>query len=132
MSDDPAPNPRLRILLVEDEPTIAITLGDELESAGNEVLTCGDGLRAIEELSRSAFDLVITDLRLPGAGGASVLAAARRDGALVIVISAHVTEQQVAELRHAGAAAVFQKPFENEDLVSFLSRSGERCHRDSA
>ena len=69
----------MRILLVEDEQTIAVTLSDDLEAAGHEVLHVPDGKQAIRELQRKSFDVVISDVRLPGADGLEVLRAAKQE-----------------------------------------------------
>ena len=70
---DVTANDRMRILLVEDEQTIAVTLTDDLEAAGYEVRHCPDGQEGIAELQKRSYDVVITDVRLPGADGLQVL-----------------------------------------------------------
>ena len=68
----------MKILLVEDETTIAVTLRDDLETHDHEVTWVADGKAAIRMLEEQAFDCVITDVRLPGAGGLDVLRTAKR------------------------------------------------------
>ncbi|MCA8965203.1 MAG: response regulator [Planctomycetes bacterium] len=113
-------SPQLRVLLVEDEPTIAITLGDELEENGYRVTCVADGREAIGLLDDQAFDAVITDLRLPGASGLDVLRAARsgRPQAKVLVITAFAPPELEA-LRRAGA--VLAKPFPNRSVLDWLA-----------
>ncbi len=67
----------MKVLLVEDEEIIAVTLGDDLREAGHEVAHTPDGREAINLLRDQVFDCVITDVRLPGADGIEVLAAAK-------------------------------------------------------
>lgn len=112
----------MRILLAEDETTIAITLGDELEDAGHSVARFEDGRAAIAWLEQEPVDCVITDLRLPGASGLAVLEAARTKGAglPVVVISAWASPEQEHELAACGAQ-FFRKPFGNDALVAFLA-----------
>ncbi|MBL8731200.1 MAG: response regulator, partial [Planctomycetes bacterium] len=75
----PAPRPTsLRVLLVEDEATIAVTLGDDLVDRGHRVTLLADGVAALRRLDAARFDAVISDLRLPGADGITVLERARR------------------------------------------------------
>lgn len=54
----------MRILLVEDEKTIALTLSDDLEEAGHEVVLLDEGRRALQRIREESFDCLITDLRL--------------------------------------------------------------------
>lgn len=113
-----------RILLVEDEPSIAVTLADDLRDGGYEVTSLADGATAIEVLAEQPFPLVVTDLRLPRADGYAVLQAALAAAAdcRVLVISAHLSGQAEALLR-SGAEALLRKPFLNERVLAWLRRS---------
>ena len=122
MSDGP-----MRILLVEDEQTIAITLKDDLEGAGYEVVHKADGKEAITELGRTSFDVVITDVRLPGADGMQVLQAAKkaRPDTEVLVMTAYATVEHAVEAMRLGADDYIQKPFLNEHVLERLRRIGK-------
>lgn len=117
-----APTKR-RVLLVEDEPTIAITLGDALDDCGYDVTLLADGGDALPCIDHDRFDAVISDLRLPGATGLEVLhrARLRSPATRLLLITAYAPEQQHAALRalHAGLLA---KPFANEDVIAWLGR----------
>lgn len=115
------PHSATRILLVEDEPTIAVTLGDDLQDHGYEVTQVADGAAAIRLLGEQEFDAVITDLRLPGATGVQVLQAAKRarPWTAVLVITAHAGEL-LADLQRHGAGAVLDKPFANGVVIDWL------------
>src|SRR5262245_63191571 len=67
----------MKILLADDERTIAVTLGDALRGAGHTVTVVPDGEQAIESLKTDSFDCVITNIRLPKADGLKVLRAAK-------------------------------------------------------
>lgn len=127
----PRPVGRPRVLLVEDEPTIAVTLADDLVEHGYAVSHTADGSAAIELVQNGGFDAVVTDLRLPGADGLRVLAATRRGcaGAKVLVISAQATAWGDAA-RAAGADAVLCKPFANESVVAWLQQRVGRGDRE--
>ncbi len=56
----------MRILLADDEKTIAITLKDYLEQTGHRVTLAKDGNEAMARLSEGPYDVVITDMRMPG------------------------------------------------------------------
>ena len=81
----------MNVLLADDERSIAITLRDDLEEAGHRVTVVADGGKAHEELRARHYDLLITDIRMPGMDGISLLKAAKAlDPALeVIVITGH-------------------------------------------
>ncbi len=112
----------MRILLVEDETTIAVTLTDDLEAGGHEVQHVGDGHQALARLEHEAFDCVISDLRLPGADGLRVLAEARSRNPAggAILITACPRDEHVAACRALGAPVV-QKPFRNDLVVSLVT-----------
>jgi CheY-like chemotaxis protein len=110
----------LPVLLVEDEPTIAVTLGDDLVGHGFRVVHTADGADAVQRLAGCAFAAVITDLRLPGADGIAVLKAARAHGiGSVLVISAYAASR-AEDLRAHGVDVVIQKPFCNEQVLAWL------------
>ena len=114
----------MRILLVEDEQTIAVTLADDLESAGHEGLHVPDGKQAIAELRRTSFDVVITDVRLPGADGIEVLKAAKQSRleTEVVMMTAYATVEHAVEAMRYGADDYIQKPFLNEHVLDRLRR----------
>ena len=117
----------MRILLVEDEQTIAVTLSDDLEAAGHEVQHVADGKAAISELQRRSFDVVITDVRLPGADGLEVLKAAKqaRPDTEVMMMTAYATVEHAVEAMRLGADDYIQKPFLNEHVLDRLQRIGK-------
>ncbi|MEY3160222.1 MAG: Acetoacetate metabolism regulatory protein AtoC [Planctomycetota bacterium] len=116
----------MRILLVEDEPTIALTLGDDLRAEGFDVTVLADGKEALEQLSQRIFDCVITDVRLPGADGVQVLKAAKaaRPETEVLMMTAYATVESAVEAMRLGADDFIQKPFLNAQLIERLRRLG--------
>ncbi len=114
----------MNVLLVEDERSIAVTLGDSLSAAGHKVKTVADGAEAIGLLEKEAFDCVVTDVRLPGADGMEVLRKARAlpDPPEVVVMTAYATIEHAVEAMRAGAIDYLQKPFVNEAVVEKLAR----------
>jgi len=117
----------MRVLLVEDEQTIAVTLADDLEAAGHEVEHVADGAAAIAGLKRKSYDVVITDVRLPGADGLEVLKAAKhaRPDTEVLMMTAYATVEHAVEAMRLGADDYIQKPFLNEHVVDRLQRIGK-------
>lgn len=112
----------LPILLVEDEPIIAMTLGDELEEHGFRVEHAADGLDALQRLARGRYHAVISDLRLPGCDGLRVLQHARAASADVelLLITAHATADSAGEARRQ-QATLLEKPFANRAVLDWLS-----------
>ncbi|MEE2887987.1 MAG: sigma-54 dependent transcriptional regulator [Planctomycetota bacterium] len=117
----------MKVLLVEDEETIAVTLGDDLREAGHEVTHTPDGKQAIQILRDQVFDCVITDVRLPGADGIDVLQAAKaaRPDTEVLVMTAFATVEAAVDAMRHGADDYIQKPFLNEAVVERLKRIGD-------
>jgi DNA-binding NtrC family response regulator len=112
----------VRILLAEDEPTIAMTLTDDLEDAGHVVLHAGDTAQAIAYLEGDEGqrpELVVTDVRMPGEGGMAVLERAMALDAQrpVIMITGYATVDHAVEAMRNGAVDYVQKPFRNEVIV---------------
>lgn len=66
-------NKKQRLLLVDDDATLRISLQRVLQSEGYEVAVAGDGIDAIRVLEQSSIDLVITDLNMPGLDGAGLV-----------------------------------------------------------
>jgi DNA-binding response OmpR family regulator len=119
---DPALSTTATVLLVEDEPTIAITLTDDLSDHGYRVTCTGNGAEALALLAQHTYGAIVTDLRLPGADGVQIVAAARRrsPGTRILVITAFAPDRADA-LRRAGAGQVLAKPFANRRVLAWLT-----------
>ena len=77
------------LLLVDDEPALRTLVAERLATRGFEVVTCESGEKAIELLDSFAFDIIVTDMRMPGVDGMQVVDAAREryPGIVTIVIT---------------------------------------------
>ena len=67
----------MKLLLVEDDRIIRITVRDALEEAGYEVSECADGAVAARRLGTESFDILLSDIRLPGMDGIALFGLAR-------------------------------------------------------
>jgi len=116
----------MRVLLAEDEETIAVTLRHALEDAGHEVLLAPHTTAALERLQQDDPDVVLTDIRMPGAGGMAVLKRAVELDPLrpVVLMTGYGTVEQAVEAMQIGAAHYVQKPFRNEAVVALVERFG--------
>lgn len=114
----------LNILLADDEPSISLTLSDALSDAGHRVTVVGDTESALAHLATEPPDLVLTDVRMPGAGGMAVLERSREDDSdrPVIVITGYASVDQAVDAMGRGAAWYVQKPFHNEAVVALVER----------
>ncbi len=126
----------MRVLLAEDEVTIVVTLRDALEARGHTVLHAPDTQSAIAILERDSPEAVLTDIRMPGAGGMSVLTRSIELDPTrpVVVMTGYGTIDQAVEAMRVGAVNYVQKPFRNEALVGMVDtfarlRSLERENR---
>jgi two-component system alkaline phosphatase synthesis response regulator PhoP len=109
-----------RILLVEDEPGLQLTLSDRLRSEGYEVEISGDGDSAYERATEETFDLIILDVMLPGKNGFDVCRDLRRDGMTQPILMLTARDQvadKVVGLK-LGADDYLTKPFENLELLA--------------
>ena len=101
------------ILLIDDEPIALLNLSHVLEREGYTVTACKDGESGLAEMGRTEFDLVLTDLRMPGIDGMDVLRHVRELTAdvPVIMITGHATLDSAVDAMKAGAYHYIAKPF---------------------
>jgi DNA-binding NtrC family response regulator len=108
-----------RILLIDDDNSLREVVRFILTESGHEVLTAADGLEGIALLSEEP-DLVITDIRMPGADGMEVLRRIRETATPasvpVIMLTAHGTVEQAVDAMKQGAFTYLLKPFAREEL----------------
>jgi DNA-binding response OmpR family regulator len=117
------------VLVVEDEPDIALSVQKYLERAGLRVLVAHDGRAALEVFAQTPPDLVVLDLMLPGVSGLDVLRRIRERGdTAVIALTALTTQDDRLRGFDLGADDYVTKPFYPLELVSrvqaVLRRSG--------
>ncbi|MCG3198966.1 MAG: response regulator [Candidatus Omnitrophica bacterium] len=123
---------QLRILVADDEERILLLLEANLKAAGYEVVTVHDGKQAIEALSSTPVDAVITDMNMPEAGGLEVTEAARKlhgPHLPVIIITAYGSVQNAVEAMHRGATDYLEKPFDMGDLRACLAKWLEEAEK---
>ena len=112
-----------KILVADDEQNLRRVLAALLRRNGHDVLQAASGLEAIEQLSD--VDVVITDLRMPGADGMEVLRTASRNfpHVPVIMITAYGSVGQAVEAIKAGAFDYIEKPFEQEAIRVIVDKA---------
>jgi two-component system response regulator PilR (NtrC family) len=115
------------VLVVDDEPGMRDVLSYILSHEGYEVAACGTVKEALALRAKQTFDVTITDLRMPGEDGISLLREIKAgdSNALVVVITAFSTWDSAVEAMRLGAFDYLKKPFDNEDLKAVVARAME-------
>jgi two-component system alkaline phosphatase synthesis response regulator PhoP len=121
-----------RILLVEDEPGLVMTLSDLLGAEGYEVESATDGPAGLSKALKEKFDLIVLDVMLPGKSGLEVCRELRQQGSDVAVIMLTAKTQlydRVAGLK-IGADDYLTKPFEPPELLARIEALLRRVKPD--
>jgi len=116
------------LLLVEDEAALREAVAEQLADRGYHVEQAGSGEIAVERLADFAFDIIITDLRLPGIDGSAVVEAAveRYPDIIAIVITGYGTVKDAVDAIRRGARDFVSKPFQIDELLHVLDSSLEQ------
>jgi DNA-binding NtrC family response regulator len=114
------------ILVVDDEPVVQRTVKSLLHTQGyDDVATAGDGEEALTRLDRQPFDVLVSDIRMPGLSGLEVLERSRalhpRLG--VILMTGYADVDTAIEAFRRGATDYLRKPFEPDDLKLSVERA---------
>ena len=113
-----------RILVAEDDVDIARLLDMVLSVEGYEVEVVGTGVDLLERLHQQAFDLLVSDDKMPGLSGSDALRQIRADEDLhdlpAILVSAHAKEVEAKQPLEAAAQAYLEKPFEIDELLDMV------------
>ncbi len=113
---------RKKLLIVDDEPNIVISLEFLLEQAGYQVRVAHDGLQAWEAIQAQPPDLVLLDVMLPQLSGFDVCQKIRETPALqdvrVVMLTAKGREVEVSKGLALGADAYISKPFSTQELLA--------------
>lgn len=126
--------PGKRVLVVEDEETLALGVQDALSHAGYAVDVVLDGTKAVEALASTDFDLLVLDLMLPGTNGLDVLKTLRthNQSTRVIVLTALADESDILRGFELGADDYMAKPFSPKELVARVDAQFRRRTQESS
>lgn len=119
---------QLDILLVDDEPSIRLTVGDALKSEGHRVTLASDGAEGIGHIEATVFDVVITDIRLPKMDGLAIMQHVLKEApdTDVILITAYGDVSDAVTALKSGAHDYLTKPFDNDEIVARVRRLAKR------
>lgn len=124
--------PNDRVLIVDDEECLLQSLVTAAQVAGYDACGARDGTEALEEARRHAPGVVVTDLRMPGLDGPTLMGKLREEGmgAPVVVITGYATLDAAVECLREGAVDFLVKPFEIEEFLRSVARA--LSHRRAA
>src|SRR5271169_4177618 len=122
------PETQKHLLLVEDEAPLRQAIAEQLGDRGYHVEQAGSGEAAMARLADFAFDVIITDLRLPGIGGSALVQAAvgRYPDIIAIVVTGFGTMKDAVEAIKSGAWDFVSKPFQIDELMHVLDSALEQ------
>lgn len=116
-----------QILIVDDEPKMTSLVCGTLEDDGHAVETTTSAAEGLALIRKGSFDIVITDLSMPGHSGMDILEAAmQRGGCEVVIMTAHGTVETAVRAMKQGAADYLLKPFSLEELSLLVTRLARR------
>lgn len=113
------------ILLIEDEPRLLRNLQFLLQNEGYWVMATHDGVEGIKQIEAQAFDLVITDLVMPGIDGLQVLDYLKihRPDTVVVAVTGYISSESAMEALHRGAYDYIIKPFDYHLFKTAIERA---------
>lgn len=120
--------PEGHLLVVDDEESVAVTMGAILEMDGYDVSICTSGADALRKLNEDSFDLVLTDLRLDDADGLSIINEVCRvqPDAVSIILTGFASLESAIKALREGAYDYLIKPCDVEELRAVVARGLER------
>lgn len=116
------------LLLIDDEEALRSVVAERLTGEGYQVTQAADGEAALAALDGFAFDVIVSDLRLPGVDGAQVIDAAikRYPSIVAIVVTGYGTVKDAVDMIKLGAADFIAKPFQFDELMHVLNKALEQ------
>jgi DNA-binding NtrC family response regulator len=118
-------NPLKRVLVVDDEPMIVSLLSTVLREKGWDVTEARSGTDGIDQLDRARFDVILTDLVMPGDSGIDLLRAAKEihPDVEVILMTGYATADTAIEAMRNGAFHYIMKPLKPEEVVNLVEKA---------
>src|SRR5512134_3421326 len=121
-------SPPRRILVVDDDPQVLSFLSSLFRSDGWETREAPSGAEGIEAIERERFDVILTDLVLPGVDGIEILRTAKKiqSDAEVVLMTGYGTVDSAIEAMRAGAFHFLTKPFRAEEVLHLVDKAFDR------
>lgn len=114
-----------RVLIVDDHARARQSMGDILSCAGHQVVCCASAVEGLRRLEQTAFDVIITDLQMPGMTGLELIKALQQRGeeAPIIMVTAHASVSSAVEAMRHGAFDYIEKPFNADQIEQLVNRA---------
>ena len=114
-----------KLLIIEDDPSTSSALGEVLAAEGYRVVESGRGDEGLQMAKEQVFDVLITDLKLPGLSGLDLIRELRviRPRLPVILMTAHGTTETAIEAMKIGAWEYLLKPFDPDELLDLVTKA---------
>jgi DNA-binding NtrC family response regulator len=114
-----------RVLVVDDHARARESMAEILRQAGHEVQCCASASEALQLLARASYDVVLTDLQMPGMSGLELIVELekRRTTAQVVMVTAYASVATAVEAMRHGAFDYIEKPFDVDQLESLIARA---------
>ncbi|HTU26029.1 MAG TPA: response regulator, partial [Pirellulales bacterium] len=128
-----SPSPAIsggRVLVVDDHAPARDSMIETLRHAGYQADACRAAPEALDRLAAESYDVVITDLRMPGMSGLDFIRALRQrpHGAQILMVTAHATVASAVEAMRYGAFDYIEKPFDADRLERLVARALAHGH----
>ena len=116
---------RVRVLIVDDDPVVSKYIGESLSKGEYDVDFVDSGPGALERLRETEYDLVFTDLKMPGMDGLSMIREARRRAfdLPIVIVTGQSTEASAIEAINLGVAGYLLKPFTTQRVLAVAARA---------
>ena len=123
-----------KVLVVDDDPVVSKSIDRVLSGKGYAVISAANGEEALERLAREDYDVVYTDIRMPGMSGIEVARRIRetRPWLPVVIVTGYATEANEMEAIDMGAAGFLRKPLSPEVIEGSVERAMVAVHVESA
>lgn len=123
----PAPEPRARILVVDDDPMMTQLIADMLSLDGYDIETAPNGVAALQKVQGRPYDLILTDLHMPELDGAALYRELTRRQAhppeRIIFLTGTAGESEAHRLVQETGLPVLRKPFNVVDLLELVQKT---------
>ena len=122
------PTQRLRVLFVDDEPSLQEFMRMELPGLGHEVTVCPNGTTALAALAKQAFDVAILDIRMPDISGIEVLRRLKQQSpdTDAVMMTGYASTESAVEAMKLGANDYLKKPCKLSEIEAVLLRAAEK------
>lgn len=115
----------LKMLIADDEPAVLEYVSRAARALGHDVTSVTDGYQALEALAEDSFDLLLTDIVMPGLDGIALALKCQKDfpELMILLMSGYAAERQRAHAMEELFHAVLSKPFSMEELDEALQKA---------